>query len=74
MFDSLYCPQWALDVTRYDPVKKVGVEYTFDLAELLPLAPTQYRSGLLRTSFDALSRIYSVVAADYPEVGVDSFW
>lgn len=70
----MMCPQWALDVTRYDPIRKVGVDYTFDLAELLPLAPTAQRSGYLRTSFDASNRIFTVAAADYPEAGVDAVW
>jgi hypothetical protein len=70
----MLCSQWALDVTRYDPLRKVGVEYQYDLAELLPLAPTNYRSGDLRTTYDASTRVFSVVAADYPEKGVDAFW
>jgi len=68
------CPQWALDVSRWDPIRQIGVEFQYDLSEALPLAPTAQRSFLSYTTFDASSRIYTAVATDYPEEGIDSYW
>lgn len=68
------CPQWALDIGRYDYVKQANTTTEYILQELLPLAPTDERSMKLLTSFDIVSRYVTVVAADYPVEGVDSFW
>jgi len=68
------CPQWALDIGRYDPIRKVNTEFQFILQELLPLAPTFQRSMNLVTSYDNTNRYLTVAACDYPVQGVDSLW
>lgn len=68
------CPKWSLEVSRYDVLRQVNVQYEFQLAELLPLAPTKQRSNNLWTTFHAPSREFSVVVQDYPSVGMDTFF
>lgn len=68
------CPQWALDISRYDPLRQINTEFQYDLSEALPLAPTYQRDFLSYTAFDPASRIYTAVATDYPEQGIDSYW
>lgn len=68
------CPNWALDIGRYNTIRTVGDEFQWVLQELLPLAPTSQRSMRVYTSFDEATRTYTVSAADYPAAGIDSFW
>jgi hypothetical protein len=68
------CPQWALDIGRYNTIRTVGDEYQWVLQELLPLAPTSQRSMRVYTSYDEATRTFTVSAADYPAAGIDSYW
>ena len=68
------CPKWALDVSRFDVIRQVDVQFEYNLIELLPLAPTSQRSANLLTAFNPSNREYSVAVQDYPVVGVDSFF
>lgn len=68
------CPQWALDISRYDVVHYVQQDFQFTLQELLPLAPTNERSMQILTAFDAATRVFTVAACDYPEKGIDTLW
>jgi hypothetical protein len=72
--EGFMCPQWALDIGRYNTIRQPGEEYQWVLQELLPLAPTVQRSMRVYTAYDEPSRYYTVVAADYPAAGIDSFW
>lgn len=68
------CPQWALDIGRYDVIQQVNTTYQYVLQELLPLAPTVERSMNVLTAYDTTSRTITVAACDYPGQGIDSFW
>lgn len=68
------CPKWALDVSRFDVLRQVNVQYEFQLAELLPLAPTAQRSSNLWTAYHPPSRVFTVAVQDYPGVGLDTFF
>jgi len=68
------CPQWALDISRWDLTAATGVNPEVNLIELLPLAPTFQREPTIFTEYDASTREYTVAVQDYPDAGVDSFF
>lgn len=72
--DGFLCPKWALDITRYDIVRQVGVQFEYQLLELLPLAPTEQRSNNLWTAYNPNNREYTVAVEDYPNPGMDTFF
>jgi len=55
-------------------MRQLDTPYQFDISEPLPYAPTYQRSFMSYTAFDAASRLYTLVATDYPESGIDSYW
>ena len=68
------CPQWALDVTRWDMVVGDGENPEWQLIELLPVAPTWQRMPNIFTDYDASTRMYTVCVQSYPAPGVDTFF
>jgi hypothetical protein len=72
--EGYLCPQWAIDVTREDPLQKLNQTFEFTLAEALPLAPTFQRQMGLSTAFDPATHTFTLVAMSYPGPGLDSFW
>jgi hypothetical protein len=68
------CPQWAIDVTRYDPLRQLNEPFEFQLAELLPLAPSAQRDVTLLTSYAPDTRTFTTAVVSYPGSGLDSFW
>jgi hypothetical protein len=72
--EGFLCPQWAIDISRYDPLRKLNQTFEYTLAEALPLAPTFQRQMGLTTAFDPNTRIFTVAAMSYPAAGLDSFW
>ena len=69
------CPQWALDVSRWDmePLCDECSQET-QLIELLPLAPTFQRKPRIFTDYDEPSRAYTIAVQSYPGPGVDTFF
>jgi hypothetical protein len=74
--EGLFCPQWALDISRYDTILYVNQSEPFEylLSEVLPLAPTAQRSFHTYTTYDDATREMNVMATDYPIDGVDAYW
>jgi hypothetical protein len=68
------CPKWTLEVSRFDVLRKVGEEFEFTLAELLPFAPTDQRSQNVWTAYNPANRHYTVAVQDYPGTGLDTFF
>ena len=69
------CPQWALDVSRWDLDAANNDAYPeYQLAELLPLAPTWQRMPTIFTDYDQSTRLFTVAVQSYPGPGVDSFF
>lgn len=71
---GLHCPKWALDVSRFDVLRQINVQWEFNLIELLPLAPTDQRSSNLWTAYNPANRQFTVAVQDYPSEGVDAFF
>lgn len=69
------CPQWALDVSRWDlePLCDECSQET-NLVELLPLAPTFQRKPRIFTDYDPSSHVYTVTVQSYPGPGVDTYF
>ena len=63
-----------MDITRYDIIRQVGVDFQYTLLELLPLAPTSERSNNIWTAYYPNTREYTVVVQDYPYAGMDTFF
>jgi len=74
--EGYLCPQWALDLSRYDTIRYVNDSQQFEyrLAEHLPLAPTKDRSFNQVTAYDEETREYTIAMSNYPIQGVDSIF
>jgi hypothetical protein len=70
----MLCPKWALDITRFDTVRQVGVPFQYQLTNLLPLAPTSERSGNIWSAYNPANREYTVAVQNYPQIGMDTFF
>lgn len=69
------CPNWAMDVSRYDTIRYQDTEqFEYTLSENLPLGPTSEREFETYTAYSESSRLFASVAADYSVGGVDSYW
>lgn len=69
------CPNWAMDVSRYDTIMYADTEqFEYTLNENLPLGPTSERGFETYSAYSKDSRTFVSVAADYSVGGVDSYW
>lgn len=72
---GLMCPQWALDLSRWDFAPSCeDCSQETQLVEFLPLAPTWQRNPKIFTDYDAASRVYTVAVQSYPSEGMDTFF
>jgi len=71
---GLMCPEWAMDVSRYDTIEHLGEEFEYQLYEDLPLGTTDTRSFQTYTAYHEKSRSMYSCAADYPNIGFDTHW
>jgi hypothetical protein len=75
LFFSNLCPNWAMDVSRYDTIRyQDTTQFEYVLNENIPLGPTSERGFETYSAYSEGSRSYASIAADYPVAGVDSFW